>query len=174
MLKFRPISYADSDLRAVKFSASAGASVREGHFCYIANSDVHTMIATPITSAYSFATLPAFPTTVGSAVATQYSQAYAKGMFFPVFREDLDIESIGATIAAGNYCIAFNLRAGQEFEVHSSAIGTGLANFTAVNQQVGIDTDGKLTVIASSAAKSLVVGNVIGTFNGAWLRIRTI
>lgn len=172
MLKFKPISYADSDLRAVKFSSSAGASVREGHFCYVVNSDLHTMIATPITSAYTFATLPSFYIS-GTVTAVQ---AAPKGMYFPVFREDLDIENVGATIAAGNFCIAFNMRPGQEFDVHSSAIGTALANFTAVNQLVALGANGKLNTLggAASGATHMAIGAVIGTFNGAWLRVRTI
>lgn len=175
MLKFRPISYADSDLRAVRFSTAATA-VLEGHLCYIVNSDVNTVIATPVVAGLSFATLPS-QGFIAAALGT--SAVPAKGVYFPIYREDPDIENVGATINAGDYCTAFALHPGTEFEVHSSAVGTRLLAFTAVGQLVTIGGSaftkaGRFCDLSARATTAPVVGLTIGTFNATWLRIRAI
>ena len=167
MLYFRPISYSDADLRAFKFTTAAAASVREGTICYAVAGGLNVMIATPWTGS-TVATVPMSAATIPNPVNV--------GKYFPIFREDLDIESISGTIAAGEYCVGFNLQVGNQFEVHSSLLNCkALASITAGRfVTLGTGSYGKYTQHILSQSTPVVLGMAVGTFGGKYLRVRVV
>lgn len=161
MLKFRPIVYKAEDLRAFKYTGTS--AILEGAACRIAaSSNRHVMCATPIKSAAG--TLPATGATL-----------YRLGEAFLIYRNDPDIENVGATISQNDYVVGFTLAKGNEFEVHKTAVANAsFKPFQTFGRNVSIATSGYLCSVSHSKSTGLVIGQVIGTFNDTWLRVRCI
>jgi hypothetical protein len=160
MLTFRPIVYDTADLRAFKYTGTS--AVREGKFCCLAASTTrHQSCCTPMTAA---ATLP---TTSGTV------DIYNTGKFFPIYREDPDVENVGATISQNDEVLGMQLKSGSEFEVHKSAIaGASVVGYTAVGMRVGLTATGLIAPIGTLSVTGAIIGEVVGTFNATWLRVR--
>jgi hypothetical protein len=165
MLKFRPEAYSDSDLRAFIYTGTS--SVLEGAVVYqAASSTAHKHTCTLFSA---LATLP--PAVQGSANASLALPD--KGKYFLMYKEDPDIENIGATIDQNDHVIGFALKAGNEFMIHKSATyGATLKTYTSIGMTVAVSTTGKLCARGVSHATRLFVGECIGTFNSEWLRVR--
>ena len=166
MLTFRPISYHDADLRAFKYS-SAASSKREGTICKIAStSSLNIVMATPWSG----------KTTALPTIHVSGGTLYMKDVFFPIFKEDPDPESVSATIDAGDYCIGMALIPGNEFEIHYSVTEKGYATFPKFTKggKVCLGSNGKFTTLGGTNDTALVVGVCLGTFNGKYARIRVI
>lgn len=161
MIKFRPIVYAITDLRAFKYSGTS--AIEEGTFCSaLASTDLNTFIV----GAFS-GTVPA--TLSGHAGATLFDvKAY-----FPVYREEPDIENVSATINNGIDVIGFGMKSGNEFEVDQSVTESGFATTFAQLDKVALGSNGFITPAAKKNATTLIVGICTGTFNGK-IRVRVI
>jgi len=161
MLKFRPITYADTDLRAFHFSGASG--VQEGQFCQVlASTDLNTFIC----GAFS-GTAP--PTIMGGPTATIFDPK----RYFPIYLENPDVEDVSATINNGVSVVGFAMKSGNEFEIHKSQTETGFATSFSDLGQVCLGSNGKLTHYIGTNSTSLVLGVCLGTYNG-WVRIRAI
>lgn len=166
MLKFRPIVYGDTDLRAFKYTGTS--DVAEGQFVTMAASTtLHIMTATPFTGTVNvLATLP-----TGSAGGSILNTK----AYFPIYRENPDPDTVSATISQNNFVVGFNMKSGNEFEVHKTVTESGFAStFTTVGGKVCLGSTGKLTYAAAKNSTGLVVGICLGTFNAAWIRVRAI
>lgn len=163
MIKFKPIVYNSDDFRAYRFSTAA-SSAREGLFCVIAASTTRAkIVATPFTAIATY--------DVASGSGT--TSIADRGDVFVIWRENLDIENVGATINAGDEIIGMPLRRGNEFEIHNSVIyNSDLALFTAVGQNIYLNTNGKLCAAGATNQSKLLVAECLGTFNSVWLRAR--
>lgn len=159
MIKFKPISYNKDDLRAYKYTS--GSSVLEGIFCEIAaSSSLNTVTCTLFSAA---GTLPAINGTI-----------YNTGAYFPIYREDADIENVGATIVRDNFVIGMHLRPGSMFEIHRTAThGATLLTYPAIGAKVALATSGKLVSADNSSSSGVVVGLCVGTTND-WLRVQAV
>jgi len=174
MLTFRPITYSDSDLRAFKYTGTT--SIREGAFCKLpASVTRHTITCTLASGNAPTLHLVSVTGTVSEHTSTSTVYMPNNGLVFPIFRDDPDIENVGATIDQNDYVIGMLLRPGSEFEVHQSALHrTTLASFAAVGNQVVLGTSGKLFVRGGTNTTGLIVGICTGTFAAKWLRVRAI
>ena len=162
MLKFRPITYADADLRAYKYTGTS--SILEGTFCTPAASSSQHVAGCTLFTATATIPLGTGPGTVSLALS---------GRVFPVYREEPDIENVGATIVQNQYVIGMLLRPGSEFEVHSSVIGAGaLASFGSAGQVVAVSTVGQVTIVGAGNDTQTYIGEVVATLNATWLRVR--
>jgi len=169
MLTFRPISYADADLRSFKY---VGSACREGVFCKVgSSSSLNIVVATPWSGNRS--TLPTLH--MGGAHPT-VSITYARGIFFPIFRENPDPESVACTINQNDMCIGMALHPGSEFEVHFSATEKAFSTMPGFTKgrMVCIGSTGKLTPLTGYHSTSLVVGVCTGTYNGKYVRVHVI
>jgi len=167
MLKFQPIVYNDSDLRAFKYVGTS--SCLEGQFVKATSgTSQHIMTATLYNGTKgSIATVPL---AVGSGTV-----AIFKDQIFPIFRENPDPETVAATIAKNDYVVGFRMTPGNEFQVHKSVTESGYAStFTAVGGNVCLGSTGKLTYTGAKNSTGYVVGICLGTFNAAWVRVRVI
>lgn len=164
MVKFRPISYNTDDFRAFRLS-SGTTSMREGQFCKLAASTTrHKMVATLMAAGATFD-----PSYTGSGLGTL--SVGDAGDVFVVWREDTDVENIGATLLAGDEVIGMPILRGREFEVHNTCLhNSSLAVYTTIGQKVWLGKTGKLTTFATSTR--ILVGECTGTFNSVWLRVR--
>ena len=175
MLTFRPISYADADLRAFKYTGTA--DVREGQICYIpstASNTLNIIAATPWSGHYH-----AIPTLHMGGVHPTVSISFAKDKFFAIFREDPDPESVSPTISQADYVIGFPFKAGNEFEIHYSVTEYGSATLSDFTKggYVTLGSTGLFTVVSTASGMNntgLVLGICLGTFNGKYARIRCI
>lgn len=157
MLKFKPISYGEDDFVGYKFSSGAGSAVIEGHFCYVASSDLNTQNATPYSGVFANATVMFATLQIGS-------------KYFPIYKEDPDIENVGATISAGDFVVGFF---GKEFEIHESATESGYASqWTAIGQKACVGSTGKLARYGGTNSTAIVIGECVGTFGAEWIRIK--
>ena len=164
MLKFRPIHYGEDDFRAYKYSLGA-SSKQEGQFCYVANSDQHTSIATPHSGVFQIVAATLNDVSIIDKLTTMKK-------FFPIYRENPDNESITSTITAGTHVIGFH---GSEYEVHKSCTERGaLGSFAAVGGKVALGSTGKLTYVACKNATDYLVAEVVATLNATWLRVRKL
>ena len=162
MIKFRPIAYSDDDIRAFKYTGTN--SIREGSVCVPAvSSSLNVATCTPFTAQ---ATLPG----VGAGTVAIPNTKIA----FLVYREDPDIENVGATIAQNEFVLSFPIKTGNEFEVHETCLQASSVASFAQGSYVAIATSGKLTVQGGTSSTDLIVGVCIGTFNSLWLRVRMI
>ena len=175
MLTFKPIIYSDDDMRAFKYKS--GESVREGAFAKIAASSTRSTVACTLANE----TLATIPLAAGAGSLC----VMVPGMYFPIYREDPDIENVGATIARNDFVIGMHLRPGSEFEIHRTALWqpshTTLGSFAAIGGFVALGTAGKLgpwqahNMGANVGANAVVVvGVVTGTYANKWLRVRCI
>lgn len=174
MLTFRPITYNEDDMRAFKYKS--GTSVREGAFARIAASSTRSTVACTLAKE-TIATLPL--NAGGGSLCIS-----VPGKYFPIYREDPDIENVGATIARNDYVIGMSLRPGTEFEIHRTAlwkVHTTLGSFSAIGKFVALGTSGKLGPWqAHNMGKNVgdnkvaIVGVVTGTYASKWLRVRCI
>ena len=162
MRTFVPISFDDANLRAYKYTGSA--AVREGYFCVFdsSNSTTDTFACKEFSTAG--ATLP----TSGSGTV----DVWAKGKFFPIYKEDPDIEQVAATISNGDYVVGFALQPGNEFKVHASAAHVDQTNFKGGNR-VAIATSGKLAPAEHAQSSGVVVGECVATL-GSWIFVRVL
>lgn len=160
-LKFRPITYNEGDFRAYKF---VGASdVVEGQICIVASTDQNTMFITPWAGT-SPGTLPVFGTTLITAAN--------RDKYFPIYREDPDIENVGATIVKNDFVIGFR---GYEWEVDvASTEVSAAASFTSIGQKIALGSNGKFTPAGDLNATSLIMAICLGTFNSKWIRMQAI
>jgi len=167
MLKFRPIVYADADLRAFKY---IGAATQEGRLCSLSagSTNLSIIAATPF-SGTAPATL--FPGTAGNAGATLFdSKAY-----FPIYRENPDPENVTPTINQNDFVVGFAMKSGNAFEVHKTMTESGFAStFAAVGGLVCLGSTGKIAYRATKNATALVIGRCLGTFNATWIRVEAI
>ena len=163
MLKFRPITYADEDRRAFKYTGTS--AVLEGAFCKLAASTgLNTVTCTLASGAAG---------TLAGATATAIS--YNAGQVFPIYREDPDIDNVGATISQNDFVVGMALRPGSEFEIHKTALHREtLASFAAVGDKVCLGTTGKLCRENMTNSTGMVIGECMGTLNATWLRVRAI
>jgi hypothetical protein len=169
MLTFRPISYADADLRSFKY---IGSATREGRFCRISagSSSLNVVAATPWYGKASAVPTLQLNKTAGTVIP-------AVGEFFPIFIEDPDPESVACTINQNDYCIGMALKSGNEFEVHYSMTEKAFSTFPKFTKGglVCIGSTGKLTAARGGYNDtSLVFGQCLGTFNGKYVRVRVL
>jgi len=164
MIKFKPIAYNDGDFRAFRMS-SAASDATEGAFCVLAASTTRNkMVAT------LFSGIATIALNDGGAATVALADS---GDVFVVWRENVDIENISATIEADDEIIGMPLVRGNEFEVHNTALyNSALTLFTAVGQNVFLNTNGKMCHATATNATKLLVGECVGTFNSVWLRVR--
>lgn len=167
MLKFKPITYADTDLRA--FTLSHSAAILEGTFCSVlASTNLNQFFCGPF-SGTSPATL-----SLGSAVALASIQVvFDTKKYFPVFREEPDIENVSATIQSGIDVVGFSMKPGNEFEVHVTVTESGFATSFGKLDKVALGSTGKLAARGGKFDTALIVGLCTGTTNG-WVRVRVI
>ncbi|MCK9369430.1 hypothetical protein M0R04_05790 [Candidatus Dojkabacteria bacterium] len=159
MKTFRPIVYNEGDLRSYKYVS--GTSVREGHLCAIASSDLNTF--------YAKITYPA-----ATAAAAVNGTLNTVANFFPIYMEDPDLENVGATIDQNDYVIGFNLTSGNVFEVHKSLTEEASVAGYTFGKGVCIGLNGKYSYLSNGTyASSLLVGKCIGTYNG-WMKVRVL
>lgn len=165
MLKFRPITYADTDLRS--FTVKGGTSdTVEGIFCSVHAS---TSLNEFVCGLYSGVS----PATVPLTGLTSTLQMYDTKKYFPVYHEKPDIENVSPTIQAGDQVVGFAMKSGNEFEVHKSVTEVGTAGTFTNGGRVALGSNGKITALGDANSTSLVIGICTGTFNG-WVRIRAI
>lgn len=162
MLLFRPISFNEGDFRTVKYIGTS--AVREGRLCFIKKASQADVQATLYTGTKG----------IGATTNLTLSNtlAFAKTVF-PIYRENPDTEAIGtATINRNDYCIAFY---GQEWEVHKSQTESGYATtWTAIGQLVAVGSTGKFAKQSGKNDTSMIIAECIGTFNGTWIRMRSL
>lgn len=162
MIKFRPIVYAITDLRAFQYSGTS--AIEEGTFCSaLASTDLNTFVV----GAFSGTT----PATLPSATAS--ATLHDVKAYFPVYREEPDIENVSATINNGIDVIGFGMKSGNEFEVDQSVTESGFATTFAQLDKVALGSNGFITPAAKKNATTLIVGICTGTFNGK-IRVRVI
>ena len=168
MLTFRPIVYADADLRAFKYTGSA---TKEGQFVKLdtTNTALNVVAVTAFTGTVNvLATLPI--TVTGATINLYDTKAY-----FPVYRENPDIESVSATISQNDFVVGFAMKTGNEFEIHKSVTETGFATtWTSIGQKACLGSTGKLTPAGGSNTTGLVIGYCLGTFGSKYIRVRAI
>jgi len=170
VLKFRPITYADTDLRSFTLKGGSSDTV-EGIFCSVhASTNLNEFIC-GVHSGASPATLPL--NIVSGTISAGGILVYDVKKYFPIFYEDPDIENVTPTIAAGNQVVGFAMKSGNEFEVHSSVTERGSAATFTNGGRVALGSTGKITALGDTNSTSLVVGVCTGTFNG-WVRVRAI
>jgi len=165
VLKFRPITYADTDLRSFTFKGGSSDTV-EGIFCSVhASTSLNEFICGKF-SGSSPATIPlsGLPSTM---------QAYDTKKYFPIFYEDPDIENVTPTIAAGNQIVGFAMKPGNEYEVHKTVTESGTAATYSMNSRIALASTGKIQLLGGTNSTRLVVGVCVGTANG-WVRVRAI
>ena len=164
MIKFRPIVYAITDLRAFQYSGAS--AIEEGKFCSaLASTDLNTFIV----GAFSGVSPATIPIASGGGTTTLHDvKAY-----FPVYREEPDIENVSATINNGIDVIGFGMKSGNEFEVDQSVTESGFATTFAQLDKVALGSNGFITPAAKKNATTLIVGICTGTFNGK-IRVRVI
>lgn len=173
MVTFRPIVIPDSDRRAFKYTGTS--SVREGAFCKIASSTTrHTMTCTLAKGNAPTLHLAGNTGTFTTHAAGGTLFIPNQGLVFPIWREDPDIENVGATIDKNDYVIGARLNAGMEFEVHKSALHRTTLGSYLIGRQIVLGTSGKLAQRGMHYDTALVVGICTGTFGGKWLRVSTI
>jgi hypothetical protein len=163
MLKFRPEAYSDSDLRAFIYTGTS--SVLEGAVVYqAASSTAHKHTCTLFAAAATLSPVSQVGATIGLA---------DRGRYFMIYKEDPDIENIGATIDQHDHVIGFSLKQGNEFMIHKSATyGATLKTYTSIGMTVAVSTTGRVCARGVSHATNLFIGECIGTFNSEWLRVR--
>lgn len=164
MLKFRPISYSDDDLRAYKYIGTS--DVAEGVFCYTKGSTLNQAKCTLWYDAKSTATVGNSPTALMRNLDINQSRC------FPIYKSDPDPEDTTPTISHGDWVVGFQLKTGNEFEVYYDNTYTGFAStFTAIGSIVCVGSTGKLIPFGRAGYTYKLVGECIGTFNG-WVRVR--
>ena len=163
MLTFRPIAYNPANYTAYKYVGTN--SIAEGQICYLSASAL----------SYNSCTLynGASPATIPLTSASGATAMYDRGKYFVVFREDPDLDSTAGTIAHNEWCTAFPLITGSEFEIHKTVTEKGTTPvWTSVGQSACLGTNGKWAVALGSSATGLVLAECIGTFNATWVRLR--
>ena len=161
MLTFRPISYTEADFRTVKYIGTS--AVREGRLCFIKKATLNEVQAT----------LYAGTKAIGATTNVTLANAIAlAGRIFPIYRENPDVEAIGTpTINRNDYCIAFF---GREWEVYKSQTESGYATTWAIGQIVCVGSTGKYAEIGGKNDTGMQIAECTGTFNGTWIRMRSI
>lgn len=167
MLKFRPIAYSTDDLRAYKYSS--GTSVLEGRFCKLAASTSQNQMCCTLASG----------TAVTIAIAATYHATrvvcnHAKGMYFPIFKNDPDIESVAATIVRDDHVLGLHLRQGTEFEIHKSALHKAVVTSWKMARIACLATSGKLVWRGHKHSTGMAVAICTGTYNATWVRFQCI
>lgn len=164
MVKFRPIAYALDDLLAYRFS---GSSNTEGIFCkVVASTSLNTAVVSPHSGTINaVATLPL------RSSSTVFALDVKK--YFPVYREDPDIENVGPTISNNDFVIGFQMKSGNEFEVHESMTQSAAAASFSDMGKVCLGSNGKMIQAGGTGSTTAVIGLCIGTFNG-WVRVKAI
>ena len=162
MKTFKPIVYNEGDFRSFKYIG--GTSIREGHFCVFASADQYDMYANPYVAG----------TTPGSVSAIGTTQLINTKKYFPVYREDADVEGVGATISTNQYCIAFAMKAGNMYEVHKSLAEEGAltnANYTQ-GAVLTVGANGKFTYKGCATyGTGYVIGQLVATLSNGWARV---
>jgi hypothetical protein len=170
VLKFRPITYADTDLRS--FTVKGGTSdTVEGIFCYVHASTSLNEFVCGVYSGVSPATMPI--NIVTSTISAGGILMYDVKKYFPIYHEDPDIENVTPTISAGDQVVGFAMKSGNEFEVHKSVTETTYATSFSMGGRVALGSNGKIAPLSGTNATGLTVGVCTGTFNG-WVRVRAI
>ena len=165
MLTFKPIAYDPADYVSFKYIGSS--SIREGQICYLVKSDANSSHCTQFVGV-SPATIPLSIDSVGTPISS-----YDSGKYFPVFREDPDIDTTVATIAKNEYVISFPLRPGTEFDIHASITESGFAStWTSVGQRACLGSNGKWTPALGINSTEVTLGECVGTFNATCVRQR--
>lgn len=164
MLKFRPITYADTDLRAHTFSGAS--AIQEGQFCSV-------LASVSLNQSFVGAFSGTSPATLPLTGATPATAAFDVKKYFPVYREEPDIENVSATINNGIDVVAFGMMPGNEFEIQKTQTESGFATSFSKLTKVALGSNGKLAAAAGKNDTRLIVGLCIGTFNG-WVRVRVV
>ncbi len=160
-LKFRPITYNEGDFRAYKYVRST--AIKEGQICSVASTDQHTMYVAPFSG-----TGPATFPVSGSATLVTYD----KNRYFPVYREDPDIENVLSTIAQNDFVIGFR---GFEWEVDVSETESAFAtSWSSIGEKVALGSNGKFTPAGGLNATGLIMAICLGSFNSKWIRMQAI
>lgn len=158
MVKFRPIAYNEGDFRAYKWVGTDG--VTEGIWAIVASADQHTIYVKQWSAGFAIT-----PGTM------QNLMLKGRDYIFPVYREDPDIENVGATINTNDMVIGFH---GSEFEVHGTAChGTYTSAFYAVGTYVGLATSSQIQPAIQTNCSDVIIGQSLGVYN-SWVRIRRI
>lgn len=167
MKTFRPVVFADTDLRAFKYISAAA---REGVFCSIsAGSSTQHIVAATLFNGTVPATFNAGAT--GGVVSTIFDRR----RYFPIYQEDPDTDTVQATIDQNDFCIGFALRPGNEFQVHKTVTESGFAStFTTIGGYCTLGSTGKLTYTGAVKDTGLIIGQCLGTIGAAWIRVRVI
>jgi len=165
MLTFRPIAYNPANYTAFKYVGTS--SCTEGQICYLSASALGYNSCT-LFNGVSPATIP-----LGVVTTATGLHVYDKSKYFVIFREDPDLDSTAGTIAKNEWCTAFPLIPGAEFEVHKNVIERGVATvWSSIGQNACLGSNGKWTPINKDNATGLVLAECIGTFNSTWIRLR--
>lgn len=159
-LKFRPITYNEGDFRAYKYIRST--ALAEGQLCFVASVDQHTMYVAP----YDGVSPATFSSSGGASL-------YQTDKYFPIYREDPDIENVSATISQNDFVIGFT---GYEWEVDVASCEDTIvaADFTTIGQSIALGSNGKFTPAGDTNATGLIVAICLGTFNSKWIRMQAI
>lgn len=147
---FTPITYNEGDLVAYKF---VGTTQKTGCFCKIAPCGTVEFRETRCQAAFAggaVATLAGAHNTGGTLITRD--QVVTR-TWFPVFKDNPDIEATyatDATITAGDRVIGFY---GREFEIHYSYTGLTNASFLKLTAGTGlvVGTSSKLVQYISAA-----------------------
>ena len=166
MLKFRPITYSDSDLRSFKFISST--AIIEGGLCIPATVADNQNIAAckTFTANYSGAT--------NASVVEKMKQIAIQDQIFPVYLNDPDIENVGATINQNDYVVGFSIKSGNEWEVHSDSSQCAIGSYTMLGNVVAASTGKFVAEDAVDDKTAYILAQCIGTYNGVWIRMRAI
>lgn len=163
MLKFKPITYNEGDRRAFKY---VGASdIHEGYVC---------AVGTGGSFEYQHVRVANTEASFAAAGTTTLEAGLLKGKFFPVWKEDPDIENVSATISQNDFVIGFPMIAGNEFEIHKTCLEGAYASiFTAYGQTVALGTNGKFTLYGGTNSTNIPLAQVTGT-QVNWVRCRVL
>lgn len=166
MVKFRPIAYGENDLRAFRYMDSADTN--EGVFAYVAGASmnmINVRLADVGPQYWQNATKNAT-----RMVATSVKQALLAGKYFPIYREDPDIENVSATIKHSDMVIGFF---GQECEVYYDALEPKAAASWSAGVYVVLASSGKMTYPGGQYDTPYIWGMCLGTQNG-WVRMQVL
>lgn len=161
MVKFTPVSYNEGDFRAFKYVGSS--DVCEGEICSVCSIDLNTFYCKGHSG-----TLQIVGTNVAVATVIAYTQTNNK--YFPVFREDPDIESISATISTNDFVIGYF---GREWQVYYDACVPGACASWEFGHLVAIGSTGKFAIRDARQATDYIIARCIGTQNG-WVRMERL
>jgi len=167
MVKFRPIAYGENDLRAFRYMDSADTN--EGVFAYVAGASMNMinvrLAAVGPQSDWVDATMNKL-----GLVATVMKQALLTGKYFPIYREDPDIENTGPTISRSDMVIGFF---GKECEVYYDALEPKAAASWSAGDYVVLASSGKMTYPGGQYDTPYIWGMCLGTQDG-WVRMQAL